>query len=336
MKKDTSSSRSVLSSLLVGVLLVFHQMGSVHASPSAAGSAALQALKSIDYRYFVAGGTCAAFSHGITTPIDVVKTRLQADPKKYKGGLLDATVQICQTDGPTTLLQGLGPTVIGYGVEGAMKFGVYEVCKPILSTVFFPDNPSLAFVWSSFLAGAVAAVLLVPMESLRIKQVTDVQYRDDTVLTGIPKLIRQDGFVQMMSGTWAMLAKQVPYTFGKQVSFDIIAATLYQVVLSRRVTLSAGVQKWLVSIVAAFCASMVACLCSQPGDMILTETYQGGGDRPGAFGRVVRTIYQRGGPAEFFRGTSARMVHVGMIITSQLVVYDLVKQLLGLPATGSH
>ena len=50
-------------------------------SASNAGAAALQALKNMDYRYFVAGGTCAAISHGITTPIDVVKTKIQANPK---------------------------------------------------------------------------------------------------------------------------------------------------------------------------------------------------------------------------------------------------------------
>lgn len=94
------------------------------------------------------------------------------------------------------------------------------------------------------------------------------------------------------------------------------------------------VNKWLVSVSAAFCASIVACLFSQPGDMILTETYQG--EKPGSFGKVLSAIYQRGGPMEFFRGTGARIVHVGVIITSQLVVYDIVKQLLGLPATGSH
>jgi hypothetical protein len=43
------------------------------------GGAALSAMKSIDYRYFVAGGTCAAISHGITTPIDVVKTNIGMD-----------------------------------------------------------------------------------------------------------------------------------------------------------------------------------------------------------------------------------------------------------------
>lgn len=94
------------------------------------------------------------------------------------------------------------------------------------------------------------------------------------------------------------------------------------------------VNKLLVSVSAAFCASLVACLCSQPGDMILTETYKG--KEPGNFRAVLYTLYERGGLSEFFRGTGARIVHVGVIITSQLVIYDIVKQLLGLPATGSH
>ena len=120
------------------------------------------------------------------------------------------------------------------------------------------------------------------------------------------------------------------YTFGKQVSFDIIAATLYGI-LSKVMEV---VNKWIVSVSAAFCASLVACIFSQPGDMILTETYKG--NEPGSFGLVLANIYKRGGLPEFFRGTGARMIHVGMIITSQLVIYDVVKQLLGLPATGSH
>jgi solute carrier family 25 (mitochondrial phosphate transporter), member 3 len=76
-------------------------------------------LKSLDYRYFVAGGTCAAISHGITTPVDVVKTKIQADPQKYNKGMLRATADILKEEGPGVLLGGLGPTVVGYGIEGS-------------------------------------------------------------------------------------------------------------------------------------------------------------------------------------------------------------------------
>merc|ERR1712194_571670 len=107
-----------------------------------------------------------------------------------------------------------------------------------------------------------------------------------------------------------------------------------------------------VSVLSAMVASVMACLMSQPGDVILTETYKGGKDdgenksskskesssqQMRSLGEISCTIYSREGSVSgFFTGMQARFVHVGMIITSQLVIYDLIKQGLGLPATGSH
>jgi solute carrier family 25 phosphate transporter 3 len=182
----------------------------VHAT--SAGAAALSALRDMDLRYFVAGGTCAAFSHGITTPIDVVKTRIQADPKRYSKGIIAATSDIIETEGASALLSGLGPTVVGYGVEGAMKFGVYEVSKPILKDLLSSASKNrdpLAFVLASIFAGALAALLLCPMESLRIRQVTDESFAHDSIMTGIPKLVKQDGILSLFGAVLAMLSKQV-------------------------------------------------------------------------------------------------------------------------------
>jgi hypothetical protein len=92
--------------------------GVVNAS---ATSSALDAFKTLDYRYFVAGGTCAAISHGITTPIDVVKTKIQANPKKYNKGMITTAATILKEEGPDALLGGLGPTVVGYGIEGTYR-----------------------------------------------------------------------------------------------------------------------------------------------------------------------------------------------------------------------
>lgn len=64
--------------------------------------------KSVDWRYFVAGGICAACSHGITTPIDVVKTKMQTSPEKYTKGVLAAAKSIVAEEGVGILLAGLG------------------------------------------------------------------------------------------------------------------------------------------------------------------------------------------------------------------------------------
>ena len=41
----------------------------------------------LDWRYFVAGSISAGLSHGYTTPIDVVKTRMQTNPELYNGSV---------------------------------------------------------------------------------------------------------------------------------------------------------------------------------------------------------------------------------------------------------
>lgn len=241
-----------------------------------------------------------------------------------------AALSILKTEGPSALLAGLGATVVGYGIEGAMKFGVYEVMKPVMAN--FVKDTTTAFIIASIIAGAVASILLCPMESARIRVVTDPDYKGLSLVECLPRLVKEDGFIKLFGGLWAMLSKQIPYTMAKQVSFDIVATMLYGIFAERG--LKKTDIKWVVSVLAAFVASIFACISSQPGDMILTETYKGKSGS-GFFG-VIGNIYNSGGAPAFFTGTGARIVHVSSIITSQLVVYDIVKQLLGLPATGSH
>jgi len=344
-------------------------------------TSAASIASSIDYRYFVAGGSCAAISHGITTPIDVVKTRMQSNPEKYNK-LLPATALIIREEGASTLVKGLGPTLVGYGIEGALKFGIYEMTKPLAVRAFQNLNDKLVkrsgvglgpipFLIASIMAGAAASLVLVPMESVRIRMVTDPEFEGVSLAGGLGKLVEEAGLARTLTvGLGAMLAKQIPYTFGKQVSFDVVAKALYRILNAPRFatatlaeSLSKSVSpefvKWAVSVLSAMIASVMACLLSQPGDVILTETYKGGDSdceteidpkkigcvlpAERSLGDVSRSIYARSGDkgvvnslGGFFTGLQARFVHVGMIITSQLVIYDLVKQFLGLPATGSH
>lgn len=185
---------------------------------------------SVDYRYFVAGGTCAAISHGITTPIDVVKTRMQANPTKYRN-LLPSTALIIKEEGASALVAGLGPTLVGYGIEGALKFGVYEVTKPLVVHIFKELGLSstnsagagvastqpqgmVPFLIASIMAGAVASLVLVPMESTRIRMVTDPEFNNVGLWGGLTKLVNEAGLSKTLTvGMGAMLAKQVSISF---------------------------------------------------------------------------------------------------------------------------
>jgi len=67
----------------------------------------------------LAGGLCCSVTHGGMCPVDVVKTRIQLDPVKYNAGLVGGFRQIVAAEGAGALATGLGPTAVGYFIQGA-------------------------------------------------------------------------------------------------------------------------------------------------------------------------------------------------------------------------
>ena len=118
----------------------------------------------------------------------------------------------------------------------------------------------------------------------------------------------------------------------KQVSFDVFAMILYN--LADKAKVSANDIKLVISLTSAFLASILACLSSQPGDMILTATYKNKSNM--SLLEIINEIFKKHGLSGFFIGVQARMAHVISIITSQLVLYDIIKIAFELPASGSH
>ena len=143
-----------------------------------------------DWRYFAAGGVSAAISHGYTTPLDVIKTRMQTNPELYKGDVFFALKEIIDEEGFDFLLQGLVPTCLGYGLEGALKFGCYELCKPLFGEL--TPSPFANAILASCVAGGVAALVLCPPEDVRIRMVSDPDYADNAI-DGFKKRLREDG-----------------------------------------------------------------------------------------------------------------------------------------------
>ena len=83
---------------------------------------ATSANKKYDLSYYLkaalAGGICCSITHGALCPVDVVKTRIQLDPAKYNKGLVGGFGQVIKEEGMAGLATGLGPTVVGYFIQG--------------------------------------------------------------------------------------------------------------------------------------------------------------------------------------------------------------------------
>lgn len=80
------------------------------------------------------GAFAGAITGAITTPLDVIKTRLmiQGSANQYKG-IFDCVQTILKEEGPPALLKGIGPRVLWIGIGGSIFFGVLERTKKILA-----------------------------------------------------------------------------------------------------------------------------------------------------------------------------------------------------------
>jgi len=294
------------------------------------------------WRYYLAGGICATISHSFTTPIDVIKTRQQVDESLKDLGIIESGMKIVKDDGSlTALVAGLGPTTFGYLFEGALKFGIYEVLKPILRTLLawsatitsipYLDSKILALLISGSVAGTVASLALCPMEALRIRLVAKPEFASGGWVNGGLNMIENEGIRGLSKGLSAMMSKQIPYTVTKNVSFDILTAIAYSVATSCGYMITRKM-KILIPLVSAMVASVLSCISSQPGDMLLSVVNaQEGNVRTRDF---AKDILKNNGVKGFFVGIKARFLHVGLIVTVQLLIYDIVKRLCGITATG--
>ncbi|KAL8160493.1 hypothetical protein V2J09_002030 [Rumex salicifolius] len=82
----------------------------------------------------VIGAFAGAMTGAITTPLDVIKTRLmvQGSANQYKG-IFDCVSTIAREEGPSALLKGIGPRVLWIGIGGSIFFGVLERTKRVLA-----------------------------------------------------------------------------------------------------------------------------------------------------------------------------------------------------------
>lgn len=140
-----------------------------------------------------------------------VKTRIQLDPQTYTRGMIGTFRQVIAKDGASALLTGFGPTAAGYFLQGAFKFGGYELFKQqsinILGYETASNNRTAVYLASAGIAEFFADVALCPLEATRIRLVSEPTYANGLV-GGFSKMLKNEGIGAFYAGFGPILFKQ--------------------------------------------------------------------------------------------------------------------------------
>jgi len=283
-------------------------------------------------RFALAGAVCCSVTHGALTPVDVVKTRIQLDPITYNKGLVGGFRQVIAKEGASALLTGFGPTAAGYFLQGAFKFGGYELFKQqsinILGYESASNNRTAVYLASAALAEFFADIALCPLEATRIRLVSEPTYANG-LIGGFSKMLKNEGVGAFYAGFGPILFKQVPYTMAKFVVYEKVAELAWQQI--DKTTASDALQT-TVNLGSGLIAGFAAALVSQPADTMLSKINKTKGlPGEGTTSRLIKIAKELGLKGSY-AGIGARLFMVGTLTAGQFAIYGDVKKALG--ATG--
>ncbi|KAI1811521.1 mitochondrial carrier [Poronia punctata] len=283
-------------------------------------------------RFALAGAVCCSVTHGALTPVDVVKTRIQLDPVTYNRGLIGGFRQVIAKEGAGALLTGIGPTFAGYFLQGAFKFGGYELFKQQCINVVGIENASNyrtgVYLASSAAAEFFADIALCPLEATRIRLVSEPTYANG-LIGGFTKILKQEGVGAFYAGFGPILFKQVPYTMAKFVVYEKVAEAVYRKFPKK--DMSDGLQT-TVNLGSGLIAGFAAALVSQPADTMLSKINKSkGAPGEGTTARLIKIAKELGFRGSY-SGIGARLFMVGTLTAGQFAIYGDIKKALG--ATG--
>lgn len=281
----------------------------------------------------LAGGLCCSITHGALCPVDVVKTRIQLDPIKYNKGMVSAFRSIIAAEGVGALATGLGPTAVGYFIQGWFKFGGVEFFKINMATSMSEqaawDNRFPIYLTAAACAEFIADIFLCPLEATRIRLVSDPTYASG-LLSGLPKIAKNEGIINgFYSGFGPILLKQVPYTMAKFAVQGWAAEKIYQATGMSPDTAGDGA-KMAVSLSSGVAAGVAAAIISHPADTLLSlVNKEGAGGEGPIMVRLGRIAKEIGFTKLCLTGLGARCVMIGTLTAGQFGIFDSIMAMTG-------
>ncbi|GAA5991330.1 hypothetical protein JCM5350_006986 [Sporobolomyces pararoseus] len=299
-----------------------------------------KAIELYSGKYYAActlGGVLACgTTHAFVTPLDLVKCRKQVDKNLYKSNT-DGWKKIMATEGGVRgLYTGFGPTLIGYSMQGAAKYGFYEYFKKTYADMAGPENAvkykSLIFLAGSASAEFLADIALVPMETVKVRMQTTFPPFATSAASGLKKVIATDGAGALFKSLPSLWSRQIPYTMMKFWSFEATVAAIYDFIGKPKATYN-KLEQLGVSATAGYIAGVFCAVVSHPADTMVSKL--NAPLKPGEAKPSVGSIYSEIGFGGLWAGLGTRIFMIGTLTALQWLIYDSFKVAVGLPTTGA-
>lgn len=181
--------------------------------------------------------------------------------------------QIIAKEGAGALLTGLGPTALGYFLQGGFKFGGYELFKKLLVDQMDNEtavkNRMAIYLGASAAAEFVADIALCPLEATRIRLVSQPTFANG-LLGGFAKIAKEEGLGGFYAGFGPILFKQIPYNMAKFATMEVVLENAIAAYGKPKAELSGG-EATMLNLGSGLIAGFAAATISQPADTLLSK-----------------------------------------------------------------
>ncbi|PCH44164.1 mitochondrial carrier protein [Wolfiporia cocos MD-104 SS10] len=288
------------------------------------------------YSKCLVGGVLACgTTHAGITPLDVTKCNMQVNPGKYNG-LVSGIKTISAEEGSRGLWKGFGPTFVGYSLQGAFKYGLYEVFKDVYMNLA-GEEASSKYKGAIWLAGSASAeffadIALCPLEMTKVKiQTSPAGTFPVPMMAAIKQMQAQKLETRYPFGSLVPLwSRQIPYTMAKFFFFEYIVQLFYSHVFTAPKDTYSKPTQLGVTFASGYLAGVVCAVVSHPADSLVSQM-----GKPSNKGKGLGQIASEVGFASLAtKGLGTRVLMIGTLTGFQWWIYDSFKTAMGLGTTG--
>jgi solute carrier family 25 aspartate/glutamate transporter 12/13 len=280
---------------------------------------------------FSLGSIAGAFGATIVYPIDLIKTRMQAQRTQIYKNPIDCFLKVIKNEGIKGLYSGLTPQLVGVAPEKAIKLTVNDLVRSLFMNKVTKDISLGHEITAGASAGACQVVFTNPLEIVKIR----LQIAGQGSLKAA-NIIKELGIKGLYKGSAACLLRDVPFSAIYFPTYAHIKKDVFNYDPKASSTEKGKRNKlktWEL-LAAGGLAGMPAAFLTTPCDVIKTRLQvvaKPGETQYRGIYHALKTIVVEESWRSLFKGGAARVLRSSPQFGFTLAAYEIFQSLFPLP-----